>query len=238
MLEIVIIKGLAVLIGVLEFKNRGVIKLVNKLEKIEFKIDEHVAVMGRTRHGKTFATTVSAGKHNGAVLFFNTQLERNGLKDFTIFELGKHTLEQFKSLVDRGRKINWIPPTKPVNRDKQVCALVDFIYEELGETPLLCIWDETHLYKREAKDQLVRLATTGLRWNHPCVFLTQRPAMMENNLLSQSTRKIIFQLDDVDYSYLKEKGWNIDQLVNMTSDKYLFVDHDGRNLKGAFKIKG
>lgn len=211
--------------------------MVTSLNKMDFLDDEHVSVMGRTRHGKTFGTVLSAGKSDNAVLFFNTQHERSCVKDFMTFDPNKHHLHQLLWMIKQKKKINFLPSTRPNVRDKQLIKLVDFLYD-LGEVPCLCIWDETHLFKQQAEQQLVRLATTGLRWNKPCVFLTQRPAMMNNNLFSQSTRKIIFQLDDVDYSYLKEKGWKIDKLATLTNEKYLFVDHDGRNLKGAFKIRG
>jgi predicted YcjX-like family ATPase len=97
--------------------------------------------------------------------------------------------------------------------------------------------DEVHLFRNEGKKALIRLATTGLGRGYKCIFISQRPAMIDNTLLTQSTKHILFAIGLNDASYLKSNGFPSEEIMNRTGqEKYIFVEFDQKIVKGGFTI--
>lgn len=210
--------------------------MVQTLSHIDLSKNEHVAVFGVTQHGKTFSIIVSAKKLNQAVIFFNPQhVDAPGYVEFNV---RTHSRDQLIHLLKNKRKVNFVPSTDRKKMQKELTWLVDLLYsEDLERMKVKCLMDEVHLFKGESLDSLVRLATTGLRWGKECVFISQRGAMMDNNLITQSTRFVFFKLGDADYKYFDSQGWPIEKFRSLTKEKYIFCEYDQLSVKGSYKIK-
>jgi predicted YcjX-like family ATPase len=84
---------------------------------------------------------------------------------------------------------------------------------------------------------LIRLATTGLGRGYKCIFISQRPAMIDNTLLTQSTKHILFAIGLNDASYLKNNGFPSEEIMQRTGqEKYIFVEFDQKTVRGGYTI--
>jgi hypothetical protein len=218
-------------------KKIGEIAMTNKVKMIDsFPLEhEHTTVLGTTRFGKTFSTIKSLDRmENEAVLFFNTGHSEDIPKSWVTFDPSIHEWSQMETLLSANRKINFIPSTVIEKMEGQLSYIVDKLYNGTKRNVRLVI-DETHLFKKVALGNIIRVATTGLRWGIRGVFITQRPAKMDNTLYTQSTNHVIFALGLMDYSYLKNNGFPIDEL--QINEKYIFRVFNQREVFGDFKIK-
>jgi hypothetical protein len=217
---------------------KGLFKL-NKPKEVSsfFEHEEHSTVLGITRHGKTYATIKSlAHIKNEAVFFFNTGHEKVP-GGFTDVDPRYHEWEQVEYLLSKNKKINWIPSTRIDEMQKQVIYIIDKLYNGEKRNMRLVI-DEVHLFQKESLKAIQRIATTGLRWGMRGVFISQRPAKVDNTLYSQSTNHVIFALGSADYQYLHGQGFPIDKLQEFVNgEKYVFVTYDQKDVSGPKTIK-
>jgi hypothetical protein len=212
---------------------------VKTLKAIPFS-DEHTTVLGLTRHGKTFAVMHSIKDLKEGVFFFNVQNEKTP-PNFSKAN-GNNSWEQIKELLREGKKINYIPSDDLELASKELGYIVNNLYES-GHMNVRMVIDECHLFSKVTKDKsalkaCIRLATTGLRRGYKAIYLTQRPAMIDNTLYTQSTKHILFALGKADYAYLKQQGFPVEEIYNLTkNEKYKFCIFDQKEVHGAYMIK-
>lgn len=247
MLEfIMILKGMALISGGIATGyglafNKGLIKRLgnsmNKIKAIQFR-DEHTTVFGITRHGKTWAIVRSLEKHTGAVFFYNVNDEK--IKGFIKAD-SKSNVELIINALKQGKKINFVP-TGDLEKDSKVLgAFIKHLFEQNIQLNCIFAIDEVHLFgdskDKEGLKGCKRIATTGLRRGYKAVWITQRGALIDNTLFTQSTRVICFALGHADITYLKGHGVPTEQITGLTrQEKYLFADYDLKTVTGAFKI--
>jgi hypothetical protein len=209
---------------------------VKEVESIFTEHKEHSTVLGITRHGKTYATIKSLSRmKNEAVFFYNTQHEKVG-KEWTTVDPRYNEWSQVEYLLSKNKKVNWLPSTKIPDMHKEIEYIVDQLYN--GEMRNVRIaFDEVHLFRKKALEQIQRVATTGLRWGMRGVFISQRPAKVDNTLYTQSTNHVIFALGSADYQYLHGQGFPIDDLQQkVQGEKYVFVNFNQKEVSEPKKI--
>lgn len=198
---------------------------------------EHTVELGITRHGKTWAGIKSLERLNGeAVLFFNTQHEKVG-KGWTTVDPSLHEWDQVEALLQKNRKINWLPSTDLDEMQKEIIFIVKQLYNGEKRNLRFAI-DEVHLFTKEALNQIRRVATTGLRWGIRGVFISQRPAKVDNTLYTQSTNHVIFALGNADYTYLKGQGFPSEEIMlKVDGEPYVFVTYNQKETSDLKTIK-
>jgi len=203
--------------------------------------NEHATVIGLTQHGKTYGTIKTLERMDEAILFFNTN-HTSGLNNTWVEAAGGNTVDQVIYGLQHGYKINFLPSDDIKKAGKQLKAIVDEMYN-LGRGAIKCriVVDEVHLFwmmkSEEGKQANLRLATTGLGRGLTCMWLSQRPAMVDNTLYTQSTKHIIFALGLNDMSYLKNIGFPVEEIKGRTGqEKYKYCEFDQKEVKGAYMI--
>lgn len=213
------------------------VQRVKKVSKFNIE-NEHCTIVGLTQHGKTHGLIKTLDCMNEPILFFNTNdTPLKGSKSKWIEANGSHTIEQILYALHKGYKVNFVPSDDVEKMEKQLKGITDSIYKE-GRFSFRFAIDEVHLFKKEGKQALIRLASTGLGKGYKCLFITQRPAMIDNTLYTQSTKHIIFALGLNDKSYLKQNGFPVDEIIEKTgNEKYIFCEFNQKEVKGAFMIE-
>jgi hypothetical protein len=214
-----------------------------RLQKVKsFNIgNEHGTVIGLTQHGKTFATIKTLKSLDKPVLFFNTQHTPVGRG--WVEATGHHSPDQIIAAIKKGHKINFLPSEKGLEyMSVQLGAITDAVFQQ-GRLDFYYAIDEVHLFKltkkKDGHNALIRLATTGLGRGFKCLFLSQRPAMMDNTLYTQSTKHIVFALGMNDLSYLKTNGFPAEEIrEKVKGEKYHFVEFDQKEVKGPYMVNG
>jgi hypothetical protein len=220
-------------------KKIGVVFLKPKKVKGFSLGNEHTTVIGLTQHGKTYATVKTLEGMKEGIIFFNSQHSTVG-KGW-IEATGANSADQIIYGAAKGHKINFLPADESIDSmSKQLAAITTELYKQ-GRMNVRFVIDEVHLFwmtkDSGGKNALLRLATTGLGRGFRCVFLSQRPAKVDNTLYTQSTKHIIFALGKLDESYLKTNGFPVEDIIKKTgNEKYIFVEFDQKEIKGPFTI--
>jgi hypothetical protein len=195
----------------------------------------HTTVVGMTRSGKTYAVQKSLEKVKQGVLFFNTQ--HIPVSNIFIDADGSDDEKVLVQELRKGGKINFTP-----SRDirwKQLKALINILYKatERSKLDIYIVVDEVHLTDKDALKACVELATTGISWGLKGIFISQRPANIDNTIMTQSNQFVFlktsmekgyFERYDLPYEAIKEgleKG-----------GQYAYMTYDFHDLKGAFKV--
>lgn len=220
-----------------KFVKKVGLKMVKKVKRFDIG-NEHGTVLGLTQHGKTYGTIKTLDSMNEAILFFNTNdTPLKGTKSKWYDAHGGHDVNQIIYALKQGYKINFVPSDDPEKMEKQLKGLTDAIYMQGRGLHFRFVIDEVHLFNKEGKKALIRLATTGLGRGYKCIFISQRPAMIDNTLLTQSTKHIVYAIGLNDASYLKTNGFPSEEIMQKTGqEKYIFVEFDQKNVKGGFTI--
>lgn len=201
--------------------------------------NEHCTVMGMTQYGKTFATMETIKSLKEGVLFINPQLTKTP-KTFIKADK-RNTPSQIWKAVQMGQKVDYHTSSDLEQISIEVGLLIKSLYDDVRKMDCRIVLDECHLLSMSKnKDGLnagKRLASTGLSRGFKTVFISQRPATVDNSFYTQSTKHILFALGMNDYSYLKGLGFpseDIKRIVN--GQKYLFCEFNQVDVKGAYKI--
>lgn len=213
------------------------VKMVKRVKKFNIG-NEHATILGLTQHGKTYGTVKTLDSMKEPILFFNTNhTPLTGTKSKWYDASSGHDINQIIYALKEGYKINVLPSDEPEKMEKQLQGITNAIYQEGRNFSFRFVIDEVHLFKNEGKKALIRLATTGLGRGYKCIFISQRPAMIDNTLLTQSTKHIVFAIGLNDASYLKTNGFPSDDIMRLTGqEKYIFVEFDQKNVKGGYTI--
>lgn len=196
--------------------------------------EAHMTVLGQTQHGKThlIKNTLNTVK-GGGVFFFNTQLEPMP-KNF-IEASGANSWEQILGALEAGKKINFIPTTDSEKRSKQLETIIKKLYDG-QKRDIRFVVDEAHLYKKGALSKMQEIATTGLRFGIKGIWISQRGALLDNTLISQSNFYVFFYLGLTDQKYFREYGFPMEEIQSrINKEKYLFCTYDGKEIEGAYK---
>lgn len=201
---------------------------------------QHNIAIGTTRTGKTTAVIKELERVLCPVLFFNLQefptrfIKADSSNDIKDIEL----------VLASGGKIDYIPSMEIKKAKKELEVLI-FEFMSCGyfteKKPLILAIDEVHEMAREGKENsgVVSCATRGISKGVHCVFITQRPQLMDKTLLSQSTKHVIFRVEPSDLVYLKSKcGYDVERLEKMWgTDRHNYIVKYGLDYTGPFKEK-
>lgn len=195
----------------------------------------HTSVVGMTQSGKTTAVQKSAESIKEGVLFFNTQqIEVSGK---WIEVTGKDDPKMLMKALRKGGKINFVPTRE--TRWKQLRNLIKYFFQESERSQLdiYIIVDEIHLADKEALAACVELATTGIRWGLHAVFISQRPALIDNTIMNQSMQ-FVFLKTTLEKQYLERYGLPYEAIKAGldAGGQYAYMVYDFHELKGAFKV--
>lgn len=194
----------------------------------------HSTVIGITRSGKTYATKKSLENVKEGVLFFNTQLEEMPKKFITCNSESITSI--MMQALKRGMKINYLADTEEVFRESEIVHLVKKLYQA-NIKKVYFVVDEVHLYNNLALKELIKVATTGLRFGIYGIWISQRPANIDNTLMTQSNQFIIFDTN-MESGYFKRYGIPADEIKERIGKggKYSYCTYNFKEVRGPFKI--
>lgn len=215
-------------------------KGIRRVQKVKgFNIgNEHCTVMGMTQYGKTYATIKTLEGLKEGVLFINPQLTKTP-RSFIKANKNNSAGDIWRA-VKMGQKVDYNTSTDLEEISKEVAVLVSKLYE-IGKLDCRVVIDECHLLSL-SKDKGglnagKRLASTGLSRGFKTIFISQRPATVDNSFYTQSTKHIMFNLGVNDYDYLGRLGFPADEIRSkVAGQKYKFVEFDQMEVKGAYQV--
>lgn len=204
--------------------------------EINFGKGEHNTVIGRTRSGKTTGTLLSLQRQKKGVLFFNTQL----IKFPRGWTAASHQTD-FDAIIDAlhaGEKIVYNPSRE--YRQQELKVLIQLLYKsaEAAELDMFLVVDEVHLYEKAALKACIEVATTGIRWGINAIWISQRPAKIDNTLMSQSTRFVIYDVSHMESTYFKNYQMPAEQIYAALKivGQYGYAIYDGHALTHYPKV--
>lgn len=195
----------------------------------------HTGVIGRTRSGKTYTTIRSLERDKRGVLFFNLQQEEDVPKSFIEAD-GNSSSDALFDCLAAGEKINFLPSVDLQQAQRQLTGIIRALYDGEKHNIVLAV-DEAHLFKGEALNALMRVATTGLRWGITLVPITQRLAKMHNDLMTQLVQMVCFETNN-EGPYFKQYDIPHEEIeVRLRQGgQYSYCVFDGRDVSGPFKL--
>ncbi|MFD0591160.1 hypothetical protein ACFQZE_24480 [Paenibacillus sp. GCM10027627] len=208
------------------------------MSNIDFGKDDHTTVVGRTRSGKTTGVLYSLQRQPRGVLFFNTQQIK-----FPAGWTRASLKSDFEAMIDGligGEKIVYIPSRE--YRQQELKILVGLLYKAAqrydGDLDIYLVVDEVHLFAKAALRACVEVATTGIRWGLKAIWISQRPAKIDNTLMTQSTRFVIYGLSHMEGNYLKNYQMPSETIFEAlrTGGQYAYVVYDGYDLSKPQKV--
>lgn len=186
----------------------------------KFNDNGHTTVIGKTQEGKTYAVNHILKNQKNGVIFFNTQLEE--LKNY--IKIDKNTsFKVINDLLKKGQKLNYEPSSRLSIQSQEITFLINQIFENCNFSKSNYIYfvvDEVHLFKKVALESICRIATGGIRYGVHGIFLSQRPANIDNTLMTQSIEMIIFKCN-MESQYFKNYCIPIDEIL-------LKIEQNGR----------
>lgn len=206
--------------------------------------DKHSAVFGTTQTGKTYGTVKSVAAQHGAVLFFNTNrvdVEGNGwwikASKNSDFDSLMRSLHHF------GDNINYVPERE--TRWAEIALITNRLLD-YDRANVRIVFDEVHLaymdaggdrHKRAAQAAMIEVATTGLSRGLRAIYITQRPALLPNTLMTQSEYKVFYRTED-EGPYLQRYGIPYEDLAARldAGGQYAYVTRYRGVTEGAFKV--
>lgn len=201
---------------------------------------DHTLVIGRTRTGKTYGVKNTLARMPEPVFFINTQYE-DLLKYITAtcntsWNLIRKVLRNHEL---RGHnKINYEPGNVPANRDQELTALITAMFKTTWPRRIYVVIDEVHLFKQKPLEQIQRIATGGLRYNINGIFISQRPALVDNTIMTQAQKFVIYK-NSMEDDYLRRYGLPAEEIKNrlVNAPDYSYVEYDFIGVTGPFKVK-
>lgn len=196
----------------------------------------HALVAGITGSGKTWGTVRSLAKKSEPVIFFNTKNDDTIPSSYVQMDSGNSYM-QLKRAITRGRKINFIPSRDEVQRARELRNMVHFLFD-MGKLELYFVVDEVQLYQtRGMMFKLMEISTTGRSFGIHAVWMSQRPARIDNDLMTQVEKFIMFQCP-MENQYLKRYGFPTEDMDARLKKggQYSFVEFDLANLSGPYKV--
>jgi DNA helicase HerA-like ATPase len=195
----------------------------------------HTTVVGMTQSGKTTAVQRSIESVKQGVLFFNTQQIEVSSK--WIDADGSDSMDVLVSVLRKGEKVNFVP-----DRDlrwKQLAVIIKALYKatEASLMDIYIVVDEIHLADKEALKACIELATTGIRWGLKGIYISQRPALIDNTIMNQSMQFVVLKTT-LEKRYMEGYGLPYEQIkAGLDSGgQYAYMVYDFHSLQGPYKV--
>jgi hypothetical protein len=208
-------------------------------QDIDFGQGDHVTLVGRTRSGKTTGALYSLQRQPKGVLFFNTQQIRFP-NVWTRADKETDPEDVIDELIGGGKVV--YNPDRGL-RQQELTLLIAWLYkmaeEHQSDLDIYVVVDECHLFTGRALKACIELATTGIRWGLKAVWISQRPAKIDNTLMTQSTRFVVFDISDMESQYFKSYRLPFDEIYQklLEGGQYAYVVHDGRAVSEPKKVR-
>lgn len=202
--------------------------------------NNHVFVCGITRSGKTYFVHKAALSLKRPVLYFNIQGE-DVPRQFITVKSADVDITQIIGLLEDGAKVNLIFSDWRTGYKKTAgYVLTELMQAGFTEkNPVYVIIDECHLLDGDSLDRAKYIATAGLKKGVRLICVTQRPALADKTLYTQSHEHYIFYLSVSEKGYMKSKGIDYDKCLSEWTKrgKFSYIYYDGYDLQGRSKIK-
>lgn len=199
--------------------------------------NRHTTVIGITQSGKTYAVKKTLANTTKAVLFINTNYQE--LPNSFIKVTANDSISTIKKALSMGRKINYIPQLDSDTREIELSKLIDMLYDMgMNKKEVYLVVDEVHLFGKMATKKMVQVATTGLSYKIYAIWVSQRPANIDNTLMTQSDKFIIFKTN-MEVGYFKNYGIPAEEIKERLEKggQYSYcIWKDSMELTGAFKV--
>jgi hypothetical protein len=189
----------------------------------------HEFIAGTTQSGKTEVAKKRAERFKGGVLFFNPQRVPMP-RDFILINKF-NDVKAIASLLDQGYKFNYLLDHRDTVAKKELDYITDYIFSNRVksdcEMPIKIVVDEAHVFlKNNQQSPVLNLATRGLRYKIYLCSITQRPALTNNTLFTQSELKIYGHIEEEDVKYFTGQGIPMQQVQDeiKKAGKYHFIN--------------
>lgn len=211
------------------------------MSKLLTELNSHVFISGQTRSGKTHFAARALAQLKRPVIFFNIQdevLPASFMKVNCNDINGKQLVEALKD----GNKIDLrFPKAMRTPRINTIIGHITHLLMSAGfseKSPVYIAFDECHILKDEGLDGAIQAATRGLKRGCKCIFITQRPALCNKTLYTQSSEQYIFYIAASEKNYLKSKGLDYEECKSYWEQlgKYSYIYYDGFILEGRRAI--
>ena len=184
---------------------------------------EHTCIFGQTGSGKTFLAQVLFKETKGLKIFYNT-----AHTDY-IKKLGQNFDSIDEALDAEVRSIIVNPNMENYVQDMDDLKNWAFeVGDKVGGKPWLTVFvDEAHLVapKHGVDDMSIRtMWTMGRAKGITMIAITQRCALLNHTIITQSPNYIIFQISDFEKKYLKGYGIPLDSFESHISKKFYYVE--------------
>lgn len=204
--------------------------------------DRHSAAFGTTQTGKTYGVQMSVQAQRGGAIFYNTNRSGGFGRSWTRADINSD-FDALMAAIRAGDKINYVPDR--ATRWAEVATITEAMlqYDRLD---CRIVFDEVHLafmdaggdkHKRAAQASMIEVATTGLSRGLKAVYITQRPALLPNTLMTQSEYKVFYRTED-EGPYLQRYGIPYEDLAARldAGGQYAYVTRYRGVTEGAFKV--
>ena len=198
--------------------------------------NSHIFISGQTQSGKTFFASRALKELKRPVLFFNIQDEP--LNGFMTVYVDKINTDQLLEALKYGEKVDLRFP--PNYRLGKINMIIGYLLTQLSDAgfnkdkPVYVAIDECHTLAGDGLEAAIQLATRGLSRGVRGVFITQRPALADKTLYTQSTEHYMFYLSPSESQYFKNKGFEFEKCQELWAKhgQHSYVYYDGKDLIG------
>lgn len=202
--------------------------------------NNHVFVCGLTRSGKSYFIHKALLELKGAALYMNIQGEKVPRGYLAVRSKDIDTSGLIE-LLSRGYKVNLI--LDPMRGYKVTAGYILGALMESGvwseNKPIYVALDECHLLKAQSLEGAIMAATAGLKKGVRCIFISQRPAVVNKTLYTQSLEHYIFRLPVAEAGYMQNKGidYSYCQAEWQKYGEYSYCFYNGYVLEGRRPVR-
>lgn len=186
-------------------------------------------VIGASKSGKSYLIKKQC---KGACLYFNYIGERKDWSGWVEVDR-KVSKKQVLNLLNKNFKVVFHCSRNEELRVKEILNLWN-LTKSISKKNLTIIMDECHLWnEKELKKVLIEMATSGRHYCNSLVFATQRLALIDNAIPTQSENIFIFRLR-FEEGYFKDKGIDMKRLQKELKEKkyhFIKIDEQGNETK-------
>ena len=192
---------------------------------------KHSVIIGSTNSGKsTFAQHLFVNTPYKAI-YYDVQEERNPKSNKVVLLKSSFTLDALKKF-DR---IVVYGKFKHDDRMSEIYNLVNTLFTLGRYYPKRKIWcnlivDEAHEIARlhDQDNPLNLVATKGIRYGITLTAITQRPASLNNTILTQASNHFFFNINFYETPYFDKYKLPFDEIEEHIRKEYHFAHWDGK----------
>ena len=208
--------------------------------------NDHICIFGATSSGKTYFAANMFQNMNNYNIFVNTQYEPVIIQSGAI--VVNSVDELCTALEEKHNNIVYNPEyDDPVQQREEVAKIIDVLFglgKIINSSGDRLIWchlyiDEVHLFssKKSPYARIDRIATQGKRHGVVGVFISQRPALVSQTLITQSDLQVIFRCNSYEIPYFERYGYPISDYQDWLNKDYHFIVDDGKTIIKMRPIK-